>query len=159
MELLDLKKQALLQYLKESNYLETTIEDITEGYNESNFKVFGNEFNIFTEEEREEAIAEYIKESLWAFNASFILQNSHIRWNNQHEYSQIEKALKEMQEKLCESANPLILVLIKNNFVKNAIEADGYGHFLSGYDGKENEEYIKDIENQTGQYFYIYRQN
>jgi hypothetical protein len=155
MKLLDLKKQALMNYLKENDYPEVAVDDITEGYNESNFEVFNREYNVFTEEEREKATEEYIKETIWAFNASFIMDNSKIEWSNNREYQQIEKALQEMQGKLCESANPLVLALIEDfdMFVKSAINADGYGNFLSGYDGEENEEIIEN------QWFYIYRQN
>jgi Mg2+ and Co2+ transporter CorA len=155
MELLYLKKQALVNHLKENDYPEVTSEDISEGYNESNFEVFKKEYNIFTEEEREKAVTEYIKESIWAFNADFIMRNSRIEWNNNKEFKQIEKALQEMQEKLCESANPLILALIDDldSFVYAATSADGYGNFLSSYDSNENEERIND------QLFYIYRQN
>ena len=58
-----------------------------------------------------------------------------------------------MQSKKCEGANDAILALIKktdgglDGFVEDAISADGRGHFLSSYDGDENEE--------NG--FYIYR--
>ena len=155
MELIELKKFALLEHLKESDYPEITIDDITEGYNESNFEAFNREYNIFNEEEREKAVTEYIKESVWAFNPDFILQNSRIEWNDNREFTQIEKALKEMQEKLCESANPLVLALIEDFdlFVKSAVDTDSYGHFLSGYDGNENEEKIENT------WFYIYRTN
>jgi hypothetical protein len=155
MELINLKKQTLINYLKENDYPEITLEDISEGYNESNFEVFGKEYNVFTEEEREKEVINYIKDSIWAFNANFILENSRINWSNTREFQQIEKALKEMQEKLCESANPLILALIEDFdlFIKNAVDSDGYGHFLSNYDGEENEKRVND------QWFYIYRQN
>jgi hypothetical protein len=56
-----------------------------------------------------------------------------------------------MQGKLCESARPIVEALIEDmdHFVSDAICADGRGHFLSQYDGEENEE---------GE-FYIYRTN
>lgn len=56
-----------------------------------------------------------------------------------------------MQADLCENANPLVMALIDdiNDFIYDAIIADGRGHFLSWYDGKEHE------QNE----FYIYRIN
>ena len=38
-------------------------------------------------------------------------------------------------------------------FIEEAVSADGYGHFLSRYDGEENEEEINGIT------YYIYRNN
>jgi hypothetical protein len=40
-----------------------------------------------------------------------------------------------------------------DSLVEDAISADGRGHFLSSYDGDENEETV------NGQTFYIYRTN
>jgi len=157
MELLDLKKQALFNYLQENDYQEVTLEDITEGYTESNFEVFKKEYNVFTEEEREEKVTEYIKDSLWAFNTDFIL--SHVNFGRNYTDKAV-KAFQKMQEELCEDANDLVLAMIKNlgNFVNDAVKADGYGHFLSGYDGNENESSIIN-ENDEIEWLYIYRQN
>lgn len=141
------KLQALINYLKENDYPEVTADDITEGFNESNFEVFGNEYNVFTEEEREEEVTEYIKESVWAFNANFLASETELP-------GEVFTALSEK----CESGNEAILKLIEKtcgleSFVDSATSADGYGHFLSPYDGEENEEKIDDT------WFYIYRMN
>ena len=58
-----------------------------------------------------------------------------------------------MQGKLCESANELVLALIDDmdKFVSDAISSDGRGHFLSYYDGEEQEIYIE------GTTFFYYR--
>jgi hypothetical protein len=47
-----------------------------------------------------------------------------------------------MQSKLCEDAAPLIEALIDDMdaFIRDAISADGRGHFLAGYDHEEHEE-------------------
>jgi hypothetical protein len=60
-----------------------------------------------------------------------------------------------MQSELCEDANELVKAVIRDidHFVKDAILSDGRGHFLSGYDGEENE-----IEHKKVM-FYIYRTN
>ncbi len=68
----------------------------------------------------------------------------------------------------CESNNDVIYNTIEktcgiDEFVKAAISADGRGHFMSSYDGEENEETITGIFNEeTGDNsttFYIYRLN
>ena len=45
--------------------------------------------------------------------------------------------------------------LIKDwdHFVQDAVSSDGRGHFLSGYDGAENEEKV------DGVWYFIYRTN
>ena len=58
----------------------------------------------------------------------------------------------------CESNNDVIYNTIQktcgiDEFVSSAISADGRGHFMSSYDGCENEETVE------GQTFYIYRLN
>jgi hypothetical protein len=114
------------------------------------FSVYGLEYAVGTDEQAQEACKENIKQSLWAFNASFIIDHSKIAFSND-----LEKSLKEMQSKLCEGANELVAALIEDldEFIEDAISADGRGHFLSSYDG--NEEEIK-INNE---YFYAYRLN
>ena len=58
----------------------------------------------------------------------------------------LAEALEAMQSQKCEGANDAILALIEKTdgglegFVEDAISADGRGHFLSSYDGEENEE-------------------
>lgn len=110
------------------------------------------EYLVLTDKEADEKAQENILESLWAFNANFILKHTK---NFKNMYN-IEKkaaldALKEAQAKSCESLNGLIFAMIDdiNDFIDNAIEADGRGHFISWYDGEENE--------QDG--FFIYRIN
>ena len=65
-----------------------------------------------------------------------------------------EEVFKCLSEK-CESSNDAILSLIKDvdHFVDDAISSDGRGHFMSTYDGCENEE---EINKNT---YYIYRTN
>lgn len=130
--------EALKAYLTKGDYPETEISDINQvGYQENAFEVFGNEYLVLTDDEADELCKEQIEDSLWAFNAEFIagytlksLSDSAI------------KAIKKCQESLCEDANDLIDCLIhrKSQFIKDAISSDGRGHFLSSYDGEENEE-------------------
>lgn len=109
------------------------------------------EFRVLTDEEANEACADYVKDSLWAFNASFILEECGLDFSG-------EESLKAMQNKACENANDFILSLVEKtcgleSFVDAAVSADGRGHFLSGYDGNENEVKV------NGKYWYVYRIN
>lgn len=116
---------------------------------EDNDQLFSHgrrEYLVLTDEEADEVCAERIADSLWAFNAGFVL--SFIRCNS----ARAEAAFGKMQGELCEDANDLVAAMIGDRmpeFVKQAISADGRGHFLSGYDGEEVE---------AGEFF-IYRNN
>ena len=94
---------------------------------------------VFTDNEADKSAAEMIKESLWAFNADFILNCCGLETTNSVIFS-----LRSMQAESCEDCNALILALINgtcgfDSFVEKAINADGRGHFISGYDGIEEE--------------------
>ena len=110
----------------------------------------GMEIAIGTDEEADTATAEYIKESLWSFNPSFILSHSKVAYSDR-----LQKALVHLQKELCEDANPLVEALIKDldHFVSDAISSDGRGHFLSSYDSEEQEIDI------NGTIFFYYRLN
>ena len=63
-----------------------------------------------------------------------------------------------MQENSCEGANDFIESLIEktcgmDSFIESAISADGRGHFISSYDGNEEEISV------FGKYIYVYRIN
>jgi|GEM_PF-2827257 len=88
------------------------------------------EFAIaFSEEEADAAAREAIEDNLWAFNPEFVA--SHCTVKVPH--------LGSIQRELGEDAGDVYRSLIKDfdHFVKDAIAADGRGHFLSGYDGEE----------------------
>lgn len=102
----------------------------------------GRTYKVFTGAEADEAAKEYIAASLWAFNADFVLDHSEAAnalsvW----ERAEAEEALQEMQAKLCESATPLVRCLIADldEFIDDAVRADGRGHFIAQYDGDEIE--------------------
>ena len=104
-------------------------------------------YAIGTEKEVNEAAKSYIEGSIWAFNASFILQHCDLPL-------ELEDAIRFLQEKKCEDANDALLALVNkcgdlDTFVEKAISSDSRAHFLSTYDGDENE---------SGD-FYIYRTN
>jgi len=99
------------------------------------FKLGGDEYAVGDDEQAGEALFEYIEQSVWAFRPSFIASECNL--------PESEGMIKAAQEK-CESANDGILAMIKGtcglkSFVDSAESADGRGHFLSPYDGDENE--------------------
>ncbi len=123
-------------------------ENLTEvePYDEDNHS---NDYLVLTDDEADEKAKEDILESLWAFNASFIAYHTDLD-------EEVIQAIHDNGK--CESNNDTIHNLIKklgdiDDFVSDAISADGRGHFLSSYDGNENEETV------NGTTFYIYRQN
>ena len=109
------------------------------------------DYLVCTDEEADEAVTNYIKESLWAFNADFILNVCGLDGSG-------VLALKNMQETLCKDSNDFVLSLVRGTcgleyFVECAVNVDGKGEFLSSYNGVENEFEL------DGEYYYIYRLN
>ena len=102
------------------------------------------DYLVLTDEEADEQVKEDIRESVWAFNASFIIENTDLTY-------EAEEMITGFQQAKCEGANDTILSMINDfdAFVESAIGANGRGHFLSSYDGNECE---------IGQYL-IYRIN
>jgi hypothetical protein len=114
---------------------------------ENNYAAEGKEFIVLTEEEREEAVKEYIEQSVWAFSPSFLACETELP----------EEVFEALCEK-CESGNDAILRLIEKTcgieeFIESAVSADGHAHFLNTYDGTEDETEIE------GEIYYIYRTN
>lgn len=128
-------------------FLDEPIEDVEPAsydcYGAPTFSVGQREYIVATDEEADAAITEYIRESVWAFNPSFLSSMTGVP----------EEAFSSLADQ-CESGNDWVLRLIEKtcgleSFVEAAVSADGRGHFLSGYDGDEHE---------SGE-FYIYRTN
>lgn len=142
------KKQALINFLTDQESLNNEyIAHLNEELEDNNQDEYETEFGdylVLTDEEADERAEEYILDSVWAFNAKFIIQNSDLP-------CEAEEMIKSFQESKCEDANETILALIsdKDDFVKQAISADGRGHFMNSYDGEENEQ----------DSYYIYRTN
>jgi hypothetical protein len=136
------------------------------------------EYIVLTDSEADDAVKEYIEESIWAFNTDFLLsqmtledvikyygfEDTYYDEDTEEDVEigddeevfymnagmSLEEHIKEIQEKY-EDGNQELLRLIDDidDFVDDAVSSDGRGHFLSSYDGNENEE---------GKY-YIYRTN
>lgn len=115
----------------------------------------GTEWLVLTDEEADEKTAEEIKEMLWAFRPEFIIEHMEQMENFSTTLRcRIIKSIEKIQVNLCEDAKPIIYALVGgedgiDNFISDAIDADGRGHFLSYYDGEE-----KKTEN-----FFVYRLN
>lgn len=110
------------------------------------FEYGGAEYDILNEDERNENATDYIKDSLWAFTPSFLAEMT--------DYDLLPIFELVRKNNMCESANEAILCLIEKfssieDFVYEVTSQDGYGHYLSHYDGNEYEQ---------GDYF-IYRTN
>lgn len=132
-----------------AKFLEVELSEITEvPEDEDNAKLpfvteQGYEYMVLTDEEADEKARDYILDSLWAFNADFII--SHCKgcaFMELWEIEEVEKGLRQIQENICEGGNGLIKALISDidEFVDDAINADGRGHFMSSYDGEEHEQ-------------------
>ena len=136
----DLKLKALANHLalneEEAKDIENQADDL--------FSYGNQEWLVATDDEADAKAKEYIEDSVWAFTPSFLASHSDVD----------EDVFKLLSEK-CESANDAVKTLIKDfdDFVEDAISMDGRGHFLSWYDGHENEE---EVDNET---FYIFRLN
>jgi len=99
------------------------------------------------DDEADEVAADRIKDSLWAFNASFLSVKTGL-----------DALVFEALQDRCEDSNDAIETIVNgscglDSFVADAISADGRGHFIGSYDGVEN-------EYSTGSgYAYLYRMN
>lgn len=99
---------------------------------QTQFDCNGGEYLVLTDDEADERAAEYIKESLWAFNPGFLAQHS----------SAPEEAFQAIADNgKCEDNNNTIEQMIDDiqDFIEDAISEDGRGHFMSSYDGDEIE--------------------
>lgn len=102
-------------------------------YGLSVIEVDDEEWALGSDEEADKAVKSCIKESLWAFNKTFLADHTGLPVD-------VFAAL----QKDCESSNDAIYTLIEkcgdmNSLVSDAISSDGRGHFLSHYDGHEKE--------------------
>ena len=104
------------------------------------------EYKVLTEDQVDQEVKEYIRESIWAFSPDFLAGETGID-------SEVFERLSEG----CESSNDAILSIIEgscglDNLVDSAISCDGRGHFLSSFDGEETE-----ITGLDGEDLLIYR--
>lgn len=134
-----------------ASFLGCEIEELNQTkwghYGLDSFELGSKEYAIGTDSEADSACADYIRETVWAFNSDFIVSECGLPY-------QLAEVFQPFQHEKCESANDALLGLVNatcgiESFTESAISADGRGHFLSSYDGEETQE---------GEFF-IYRVN
>ena len=131
------KQQAL------ANFLEVGVTDF-EINNDEYILPNGDSYFVLTDQESDEYATSEIEDMLWAFDANWLAG-----------YTGLHKAVFESLSAGYENSNEAIMALINNagsmdEFVQDAIDADGRGHFVANYDGDE-------IELENG--YYAYRVN
>ncbi len=106
------------------------------------------EYLVLSDKEADKRVSDYIKDSVWAFNADFIAHHAKMS------YDAAISVVKALQPQ-CEGANEAITGIIRNmkKFIADAVSADGRGHFLNHYNGSED-----DVKLGNKRY-YIYRLN
>jgi hypothetical protein len=129
------KKIALKTYLK------FDVDPLTWAPNRFQPSDTEHEYLVLTDDEANTAVRDDIVESLWTFRPSFLMRfvTGADAFTKQQETAFV-KSLEAISGKLCETANPVILAMIGENLgelIEKAVESDGRGHFLAGYDEKE----------------------
>jgi hypothetical protein len=144
------------QVLALAQYLDCDPDDLTlESYKHYGLGLYSHgtrEYAIGTDEEADEAARQYIEDSVWAFNATFLA-----------DYIPLSPDQIQKLQAACEDANESFVALISqcsdfDDFVRDAIRADGRGPFLNGYDSEEHELEFVDSDGEKT-YFYAYRVN
>ncbi len=102
-------------------------------YKLSTVEINGEEWALGNDTEVDKAVKSYIEETLWAFNKTFLADQTGLP----------EEVFAALQVD-CENSNDAILSIIEkcgdmDSLVSDAVSSDGRGHFLSAYDGEEKE--------------------
>ena len=107
---------------EEMDHIKFKVNDDDTSYIDLDGANVNESYMILTDEEADEKVKEYIKDSVWAFNSSFLASHSKAD----------EKVFQILAEQ-CESSNEAVLSLIDDfdHFVEDAIMSDGRGHFLN----------------------------
>ena len=103
-----------------------------------------DDYLVYTDDEADEAVYNYIEESVCFFRSDFIAA-----------HTEVDKEVISKLQEFHEDSNQAIKSLIKDfdHFVNDAVLCDGRAHFLSSYDGEENK------VNVNGNIYYVYRSN
>lgn len=103
-------------------------------HNRDVFSLRSAEFIVLHADDLDDALADRIKENLWAFKADFIASHT----KNGLSPACID-AIETMQRELADDCQPIVEALIDDlpAFIEDAVRSDGAGHFLASYDGKE----------------------
>ena len=108
------------------------------------------DYLVLDDEDADKKAEEYIRQSVWAFNACWLSWYCPDGIEAEH--------ITALQGDSCEDCNDAMVAIVEagkgmKELISGAITADGRGHFMSSYDGYENVETYNDTE------YYIYRIN
>ena len=142
-QLVPLKKRicALFSFLNASGLRESGDDFLQEEGDPFIFTCASDTYLVLTYEEAQVRGRQYIRDSLWAFNAGFLTK--YMNGLSDGSLDRLVESFQNIQEKMCEDCNEFFYQLVKDRFddlVKDAIGADGVAHFLNTYDGKEHEQ-------------------
>lgn len=120
------------------------VKDIVEN-SSTEYQIDGIEYKVLTEEQADEEMVEYVEETLWAFNPSFLA-----------DVTDMPIEVFEVLCEKCEGGNEDIRSIVDKTcgieeLAEEAVRWDGRGHFLNSYDGGEIEISV------DGELFYCYR--
>ena len=157
------KKELLQKFLERVDYQNINLKCsyLSNSKNNDNANYFDETttqetYLILTEEEADKKTKEEILNSLWLFSPDFLVDYINYDYNSTEERKALILGLLTIQNNLYENANKIIKILVKDNLedlIRDAIESDGRGAFLSMYNGKEED--ITDPD--TKEIYYIYR--
>lgn len=121
------------------------IDDIDEIDNTggNSYSVGNREYLILTNDEADEAVEDYIRDSIVYFKPGFLINFISDAFDDEIAEGDRENVVRDIQKLDEDEANEQLIRLIGGNWdslVTDAILSDGRGHFLSGYDGDEVEE-------------------
>jgi hypothetical protein len=141
----DIRAEVLASWIDEED---VTAEDLAAiAYDDQTLAFGDRDYMVLTDEEADERARDYIEQSLWTFNASWIVD---------YLPEGVGEEVIEALQPQCEDANEAIRSMVGERFdelVSDAISADGRGNFLNTYDGEEHE------HEHDGQTWYVYRVN
>lgn len=143
----DPQVRALAEHLElELEYWDDITESSYQTYGATPYSIGSYDYLVLTESEADAAALASIRDTVWAFKSSFLAEFTDlpeevfIALSNKYDDSN------DAVEKLIEKTDGGM-----EDFAAAAVEADGRGHFLSGYDGKEHEVEI------DGETYFIYK--
>lgn len=128
-----------------------------------NFRIGTEKYEVLTEVEADLIVKEKVEDSLWSMRPEFLVGHLSLDGSG-FGNPDVVKSVRKVQE-LRESSNDLLKAAVKDLdfLVKEVVASDGRGHYLSPYDGVENEERVF-LKTEAGVVtghidFLIYRQN
>ena len=115
---------------EEMDHIKFKVNDDDTSYIDLDGANVNESYMVLTDEEADEKVKEYIRDSVWTFNSSFLSA-----------HSKADERVFEILADQCESSNEAVFSLIDDfdHFVEDAILSDGRGRFLNHYNGAEEE--------------------